>query len=159
MTTRNSLSVTLPAEDQILITRQFAAPRHLVYRAWTEPELIKRWWAGDRGQVTSVQVDLRIGGTWRFVMSASSGFEAAFHGEYLELVPNRRIVSTEVFEAVPDATAVNTITFAEQHGRTTLDVLVQHASKAARDMHLNSGMEGGLRSSLDHLEQVVHELR
>lgn len=106
MTTGNSLSVTLPAEDQILITRQFAAPRHLVYRAWTEPELIKRWWAGDRGQVTSVQVDLRIGGTWRFVMSASSGFEAAFHGEYLELVPNGRIVSTEVFEAVPDATAV-----------------------------------------------------
>lgn len=70
--------VTLPAETQILITREFDAPKHLVYRAYTEPELIGRWWSGERGEVMSVDVDLRVGGTWRYVMTANEGFEVAF---------------------------------------------------------------------------------
>src|SRR5919206_1841670 len=98
----SSATVTLPRENQILVTREFDAPRHLVYRAWTTPELVRRWWSGRRGEVTSVEIDLRVGGTWRYVMVANEGFEVAFHGEYRELVPNERIVSTEVFEGMPD---------------------------------------------------------
>jgi uncharacterized protein YndB with AHSA1/START domain len=142
-----------------MITRQFDAPRYLVYRAWTTPELIRRWWAGDRGQVTSAEVDLRPGGRWRYVMTANGGFEVAFHGEYREIVPDERIVSTEVFEGMPDAAAVSTATFAEQDGRTTLTILVEHTSQEHRDMHLNSGMEEGMNESLDYLEQVAASLR
>ena len=76
----SSALVTLPADNQILITRDFDAPRQLVYRAWTTPELIRRWWSGDRGEVTSAEVDLRVGGGWRYVMTAHGGFEVAFHG-------------------------------------------------------------------------------
>jgi uncharacterized protein YndB with AHSA1/START domain len=154
-----SAVVTLPASTQIMITRQFDAPRHLVYRAWTTPDLIRRWWAGDRGEVTSAEVDLRPGGSWRYVMTANGGFEVAFHGEYREIVPDQRIVSTEVFEGMPDAAAVSTATFAGQDGQTTLTILVEHSSQEHRDMHLNSGMEEGMNESLDHLEQVAASLR
>ena len=132
VTNSGSAMVTLPTDTQILITREFAAPRHLVYRAWTTPELIKRWWAGDRGEVTSADVDLRPGGTWRYVMTANAGFEVAFHGEYQEIIPGERIVSTDVFEGMPDNAAVSTATFTEHDGRTTLTILVQHTSKESR---------------------------
>jgi uncharacterized protein YndB with AHSA1/START domain len=150
--------VTLPTDTQILITREFDAPKHLVYKAWTTPELIKRWWSGDRGEVTIVEVDLRVGGTWRYVMTANGGFEVAFHGEYREIVPNERIVSTEIYEAMPDAEAVDTATFTEEDGRTTLTLLVQHASQEFRDAHINYGMEGGMQEALDHLEQIAVSL-
>ncbi len=102
VTSSGTAVVTLPTDTQILITREFDAPKHLVYKAWTTPELIKRWWSGDRGEVTSVEVDLRVGGTWRYVMVANGGFEVAFHGEYREIVPNERVVTTEVYEGVPE---------------------------------------------------------
>jgi uncharacterized protein YndB with AHSA1/START domain len=151
--------VTLPSDTQILITREFAAPRHLVYRAWTTPELIKRWWHAKRGKMTVAEVDLRVGGRWRYVMIADGGLEVAFHGEYREIVPNERLVSTEVFELVPDAEAVDTLTLTEQGGHTTLTILVQHQTKAHRDAHLESGMEAGLQDALDLLEQVAAKLR
>jgi len=150
--------VTLPTDTQILITREFDAPKHLVYKAWTTPELIRRWWAGNRGQVTLAEVDLRVGGTWRYVMVANGGFEVAFHGEYREIVPNERVVSTEIFEAIPDVEAVATNTFTETDGRTTLTILVQHPSQETRDGHINSGMEGGMNEAMDHLEQVALSL-
>ena len=158
MTTSNSAVVTLPTDTQILITREFAAPRHLVYRAYTSPDLIRRWWSGNRGTVTSVEVDLRPGGAWRYVMIANAGFEVAFHGEYHEIIPDERIVSTEVFEGAPDAAAVTTATFSEQAGRTTLSILVQHASQENRDVHINSGMEDGLQEAMNHLEEVASSL-
>lgn len=157
-TTSGTAVVTLPSDTQILITREFAAPKHLVYKAWTTPELIKRWWAGDRGEVTSIEVDLRVGGKWRYVMVAHGGFEVAFHGEYLEIEPNERLVSTEIYEGMPDGQAVDTLTLTEHDGRTTLTVLVQHQSKEHRDAHVESGMEGGLQEALDHLEQVAVSL-
>jgi uncharacterized protein YndB with AHSA1/START domain len=159
MTSSGKAVVTLPTETQILITRDFDAPRHLVYKAWTTPDLIKRWWSGDRGTVTLAEVDLRVGGTWRYVMTANQGFEVAFHGEYREIVPNERIVSTEVFEGMPDAPALTTNTFTEKDGRTTLTLLVEHSSQVFRDAHVNSGMEGGMQESMDHLEQVAISLR
>ena len=158
MATSGTAVVTLPTDRQILITREFAAPRHLVYKAWTTPELIKRWWSGQRGEVTLAEVDLRVGGTWRFVMMANGGFEVGFHGEYRELVENERIVCTEVYEGMPDAPALNTITFTEVDGRTTLSVLVEHARREHRDAHINSGMEGGMQEAMDLLEQVAISL-
>ena len=158
VTNNNSAVVTLPTDTQILITREFDAPRHLVYRAWTTPELITRFWAGDRGEMTSVEVDLRPGGTWRYAVRANGGFEFAFRGEYQEVIPNERIVSTEVFEGMPDAGAISTTTFTERGGRTTLTILVEHASKEDRDAHINSGMEAGMQEQLNKLEQVARSL-
>ena len=81
-------SVTLPTDEQILITRAFDAPKHLVYRAWTTPELVRRWWSGRRGEMTLVEMDFRVGGAWRYVMNARDGHEVGFHGEYREIVPD-----------------------------------------------------------------------
>ena len=159
MTSSGTAVVTLPTDEQILITREFAAPRRLVYKAWTTPELVKRWWSGLRGEVTSVEIDLRVGGTWRYVMVANEGFEVAFHGEYREIVPNERLVSTEVYEGFPDAEALDTLTLTEEDGRTTMTILVQHSSKAHRDAHIDSGMEGGMQEAMDLLEQVAVSLR
>src|SRR3954449_10367142 len=102
-TSSGTATVTLPTDRQILITREFDAPRHLVYKAWTTPELVKRWWHANRGQVTIAEIDLRVGGAWRYVSVTEGGMEVAFHGEYREIVPNERIVSTEVYEGIPDA--------------------------------------------------------
>jgi uncharacterized protein YndB with AHSA1/START domain len=164
VTSSGSATVTLPTDEQILITRLFAAPKHLVYRAYTTPELVCRWWAGRRGEVTSCEIDLRVGGTWRYVMLAQGGHEVAFHGEFREIVPNERIVTTEVYEmpgADPaDAEApVNTITFTETDARTTLAILVQCPSKELRDMIVDSGMEAGMQEGMDLLEEVAISLR
>jgi uncharacterized protein YndB with AHSA1/START domain len=158
-TTSRKAKVTLPKDEQILITREFDAPRHLVYKAWTTPALVKRWWSGRRGEMTLAEIDLRVGGTWRYVMVADGGFEVAFHGEYREIVPNERIVSTEVYEGMPDAEALDTVTFAEAGGRTTVTILVEHTSRAHRDAHIESGMEDGLQEAMDLLEQVAVSLR
>ena len=157
-TSTGTAVVTLPSDTEILITREFDAPKHLVYRAYTTPDLVKRWWSGDRGEVTSAEIDLRVGGSWRYVMTANGGFEVAFHGEFHEIVPNERIVGTEVFEGMPDGEAVNTVTFAEQDGRTTLTMLVQHSCVEHRDAHINSGMEGGMQEAMDHLEEIAVSL-
>jgi uncharacterized protein YndB with AHSA1/START domain len=159
MTTTRKAVVTLPTDTQILITREFDAPKDLVYKAYTTPELIKRWWSGDRGEVTIADVDLRVGGSWRYVMTANGGFEVGFHGSFREIVPNERIVSTDVFEGMPEGEAVETATFTEADGRTTLTILVQHQNQQHRDAHINSGMEGGMNEAFDHLEQVAQSLR
>ncbi len=159
MTSSGTAVVTLPTETQILITREFDAPKDLVYKAYTTPELIERWWSGKRGTVTGVEIDLRVGGTWRYVMMANEGFEVAFHGEFREIVPNERIVSTEVYEGMPEAEAVNAATFTEVDGRTKLTILVQHASREHRDAHIESGMEAGMQDAMDLLEQVAVSLR
>jgi uncharacterized protein YndB with AHSA1/START domain len=157
--------VTLPTDEQILITREFDAPRELVYRAWTTPELVKRWWAGRRGEVTSAEIDLRVGGAWRYVMVASGGHEVAFHGEFREVVPNERIVTTEVYEmpgAEPLPAAdepLNIVTFAEAGGRTRLELLVQCSTKELRDTIIESGMEAGMQEGFDLLEEVAISLR
>jgi uncharacterized protein YndB with AHSA1/START domain len=159
VTASRKATVTLPADDQILITREFDAPKELVYKAWTTPELVRRWWNAKRGEVTVAEIDLRVGGTWRYVMIADGGFEVAFHGEYREIVPNERLVSTEVYEGMPDAEALDTLTLSESEGRTTMTILVQHATKEHRDAHIESGMEDGMQDALDLLEQVAVSLR
>ena len=165
MTNSGTATLTLPTDEQILITREFDAPKHLVYKAWTTPELVKRWWHANRGEVTVVEIDLRVGGRWRYAMVTDDGFEVAFHGEYREIVPDERIVSTEIYEGLPEgvsdeeAATVNTAIFAEANGRTTVTLLIQATSKASRDAIIDSGMEAGLQDALDLLEQAAVSLR
>ena len=153
--------VTLPTDEEILITREFDAPRRLVYEAWTTPELVRRWWSGRRGEMKTADIDLRVGGTWRYVMEAQGGFEVAFHGEYREIVPGERIVTTEVFEGMPpsgEGDVLNVVTFAENGGRTRLELLVKCPSKDVRDAIVGSGMEAGMQEQLDLLEELAISL-
>ena len=165
VTSSGTATLTLPTDEQILITREFDAPKHLVYKAWTTPELVKRWWHANRGEVTVVEIDLRVGGKWRSVMVADDGFEVGFHGEYREIVPNERIVSTEIYEGLPEGVSeeegstVNTATFTEANGGTMLTLLVQATSKISRDAIIDSGMEAGLQDALGLLEQTAISLR
>ena len=165
MTSSGTAVVTLPRDTRIKIVREFAAPKHLVYKAYTTPELIKRWWYAKRGEVTIAEVDLRVGGAWRYVMVTPEGFEVGFHGLFREIVPNQRLVSTEVFEGMPgeappgDASAsVNSVTFTEKDGRTTLTVLSDYPSQEIRDIVIQSGMEAGMQDAYDLLEEVAASL-
>ena len=158
-TSKAAVKVTLPSDEEILSEREFDAPKHFVYTAYTTPDLVKRWFAGQRGVVTECEIDLRVGGRWRYVMLAHGQFEVAFHGEYREILPNERIVSTQVYEGAPDAPGLATTTFSEAGGHTTLAILVRHSSQENRDAHLNSGMEAGTNESLDLLEQIALSLQ
>jgi uncharacterized protein YndB with AHSA1/START domain len=161
--TSGTAIVTLPRDDQILITREFDAPKHLVYKAYTSPELVRRWWHANRGEMRVAEIDLRVGSTWRYAAITEDGFEVAFHGEYREIVPNERIVSTEVYEGADvEGSAqgtLNTATFTEENGRTTLTILVEAPSKEVRDAIIDSGMEAGMQDAFDLLEQVAVSLR
>ena len=162
VTSSGTAKVTLPTDEQILITREFDAPPHLVYKAWTTPELVQRWWAGKRGEMTLVEIDLRVGGTWRYVMVAGEGFEVAFHGEYREILPGERIVTTEVFEGAPPSDAgdvLNTIDFVDLGGRTRVDLMVDAPNKEIRDLITGSGMEAGMQEQYDELDALVASLR
>jgi uncharacterized protein YndB with AHSA1/START domain len=165
VTSNRRAKLSLPTDEQILIEREFDAPKHLVFQAYTTPELVKRWWHANRGEVTLVEIDLRVGGRWRYVMVTPDGMEVGFHGEYREIVPNERLVTTEVYEGLPqdvsedDAATVNTATFAEADGRTTLTLQIQAKSKVSRDAIIDSGMEDGLQDAFQLLEQVTGSLR
>jgi uncharacterized protein YndB with AHSA1/START domain len=162
MVTSGTAKVTLPADTQILITREFDAPARLVWEAFTNPEHVRSWWHAGRGEMTVCEIDLRVGGTWRYAMDVPGFGEVGFHGEYREIAPHERLVSTEAYEGIPDAdanAAVNTMTLEEVDGRTLVTILVEHVDKEGRDMHINSGMEAGMQDALDRLEQVAVSLR
>ena len=164
VTSDDRAMLTLPTDEQILVTREFDAPRRLVYKAWTTPELVRRWWHAKRGEVTVVEIDLRVGGRWRYVMVADDGTEVGFHGEYREIVSDERIVSTETYEGLPegvseeDGSTVNTATFADANGRTLVTLLIEAANKESRDAIIESGMEDGLQDALDLLEETAQLL-
>jgi uncharacterized protein YndB with AHSA1/START domain len=161
MTTSRSAKVTLPTDEQILVTREFDAPRHLVYKAFTTPELVRRWWHAKRGEVTVCEIDLRVGGKWRYAMVTPDGTEVAFHGDYVEIVPNEKIVAREIYEGIPEGSGeeLNTATFTDAgEGRTTYTLLIQTPSKQARDAILESGMEDGLQDALDLLEETARSI-
>jgi uncharacterized protein YndB with AHSA1/START domain len=159
-TTINSATVTLPSDTQILITRDFDAPRHLVWKAYTTPELVRRWWAGSHGTVTVAEIDLRVGGSYRYVLvsNGDEAFEVAFHGEFRAVEPTARLVNTEVYEGAPENTGVVTTTFTEVDGRTTLTQLCDYGTREVRDAVIDSGMEGGMQSSFDAMDVVVESL-
>jgi uncharacterized protein YndB with AHSA1/START domain len=160
---KGSAVVTLPSDTQILITREFDAPPHLVWKAWTTPELVKRWWHSNRGTMMTAEIDLRVGGKWRWVMIAAGGFEVAFHGQYREIVPDERLVYTEVYEGAPqgpdgEEAVLNTLVFAAKGTRTLLTNLTEARTKEVRDTIINSGMEAGMQDAFDLLEQVAISL-
>lgn len=160
-TTSRRAAVATPTDLQILITRELAAPRQHVWRAWTTPELVRRWWHAKRGEVTVCEIDLRVGGSWRYVMVTPGGMEVGFHGEYLEIVENEKLVSTETYEGLPegvseaDGSTVNTATFVDSDGGTLVTLLIEAVSKESRDAILQSGMEDGLQDALDLLEELA----
>jgi uncharacterized protein YndB with AHSA1/START domain len=164
VTSNHRATVTLPTDEQILVEREFDAPKHLVYKAYTTPELVKRWWHAKRGEMTIAEIDLRVGGRWRYVMVTGDGTEVGFHGEYREIVPNERLVTTEIFEGLPegvsddDAATLDTATFTEAEGRTMLTILIEAKNKVSRDAIIDSGMEAGLQDALELLEQAAASL-
>lgn len=157
---RDTFAVSTPSDLEIRLTRLFGAPRQLVYEAMTRPEHIARWWGqlGEGYSVPVCEVDLRVGGRWRFVNRHPQG-EAAFHGEYLELDPPARVVFTEIFEMYPDTVSVVTSELVEEGTATRLIATVRYPSKDVRDMVMGSGMARGAGISYDRLEDLVAELQ
>jgi uncharacterized protein YndB with AHSA1/START domain/predicted enzyme related to lactoylglutathione lyase len=154
MPNNGSLKVTTPAPNEIVLTRTFDAPWELVYEALTTPTLIRRWWGAKRGTMTVCEVDLRVGGRYRFAMKTNSGMEIAFSGEWRELSPPDRMVHTERFENAPGE-AVITTKLVEERGRTTMIATCVYSSPEVRDAVIRSGMEGGAAESYDALDGVV----
>ncbi len=158
MKNTGSLNVTLPADTDILMTRVFDAPRHLVWRCMTEPALMKQWY-GPRGhEMTLSEIDLRVGGAWRSVSRGPDGREVGFRGIYQEVTPPARLISTESFDDSPGDSLV-TITLDETDGKTTFRLLARYPSKEIRDMVVKSGMEHGAAESYDRLNELVVTLR
>lgn len=152
-----SAVITLPSAREIVITRKFDAPARLVFKAYTTPELVKRWWGFPTFEWLVCENDVRVGGRWRYVVR-HQGQEVGFHGDYREVDAPHRLVSTEVFEQFPageEAAAITTVTLEEQDGVTTMTTLVLHAEPEHRDAHIQSGMEGGMQLSMDRLEDLV----
>lgn len=156
MATRHgSATVTLPSDTEILITRSFEAPRALVWEAMTTPRHLLRWWGPTWHPLVACEIDLRPGGSWRFVSRDADGNELAWHGVYREVAAPERTVSTEVFEGFPDAESLNTTTLSEHDGLTTVQTLVAHRSKEFRDGHVDSGMEDGMQETFDRLDDLL----
>src|SRR5262245_28848208 len=114
-------TLSMPSDRELVITRDFNAPRRLVFDAMTKPEYVKRWWGIRKMPMVSCEIDLRVGGAWRYVVrDVDSGTDHAFSGEYREIVAPERLVSTERYEPIPNSDYVVTATFTERDGKTTL---------------------------------------
>lgn len=154
MTTTNktgTTTFTTPSDLEVAVTRVVAAPRALVFDAWTKPEHIANWMLGPEGWTMPVcEVDLREGGAWHFVWRGQDGTEMDMHGEYREVSPPERMVSTESWGADWPET-VNTVVFSEEAGHTTIVLTVSYPSKDARDAALATGMKDGMNQSFDRL--------
>ena len=153
-----SAEVTLPSDTKIRIVRRFDAPRDLVFDVWTTPEHVRNWWGWEKDPMTVCEIDLRVGGEWRFISVNEDYGEVHFYGEYKEIDRPRRLVSTEVFAPYPDSPALNTLTLEEGEGVTTMTIMVDYPSKEARDATIASGMESGLQHSLDRADTVLATL-
>lgn len=152
-----TLQVTTPSDREIALSRVFDAPRRLVFEAYTRPELVKRWLGVHNGWSLAVcEIDLQVGGTYRYLWRGPGGVEMGMRGVYREVVPGERIVATEVFDqSWYEGEAVGTVLFAEQNGRTTLTITVRYASQEVRDGVLRSPMEQGVAAGFDKLAQVL----
>lgn len=152
-------SFTVVSDREIRMERVFDAPPSVVFKAYTDPKRIPHWW-GPRDQKTRVDaMEVRPGGKWRFVHTDGDGQEAAFRGEYRDVVPNRRLVSSFEFEPRPGHVSTDTATFADEGGKTRLTVVTAFASKADRDWMLGSGMEQGARETWERLAELVEKAR
>jgi uncharacterized protein YndB with AHSA1/START domain len=160
-------TMELRGDREIVIARTFNGPARIVFDAWTKPELVKRWWAPKSHHVSVVGCDaaVRVGGGYRYVLRLDTGNEFAFSGRYTEVTPHSRLVYTQVFE--PTASGANegdeeviiTVTFDEHHGKTHLVSRSLCPSKEVRDAIIASGMEHGMRETMDQLDALVASLR
>jgi uncharacterized protein YndB with AHSA1/START domain len=156
----NALKVTLPSDREIRLTREFDAPRRLVFEACSKPEYVSQWWGRRGSSLTVCEIDLRPGGAWRFVERSADGTEHPFKGVYREIVAPERLVNTFIYDVPPfdQFEAVETHTFEERDGRTTLTTIALHQSTEARDGHLQSGMEQGAAETYDRLEELLAKM-
>ena len=155
---RFDLKITRVSDTELVLTREFDAPRDLVWKAMTDPALMARWWGPRRYQTVVDKMDVRPGGQWRMRNIAADGGEHAFRGEYREIVPPERIVMTFEYEPFPGHISVETMTLSEHEGRTVITVRDQFASKDDLDGMVNSGMESGARETYERLDELVREL-
>ena len=154
MKNTGTLQVTIPTDREVVLTRVFDAPRHLVFNAFSKPELLKRWF-GPRGwSLVVCDVDLRVGGGFRFVLRGPDGREMGMRGVYCEIVPPERSVHMESFDDFPGESQVTAV-FAERDGKTTLTATVLYPSKEVRDAVIQSGMEHGAAESYDKLAELL----
>jgi uncharacterized protein YndB with AHSA1/START domain len=158
----STLTVTTPSDLEVMMTRTFDAPRHLVYEAWTKPAPLRRWFGGEGGELIVCDIDLRVGGSFRFVWRLREGGEMGFGGAYREIVPNERIVVTENFDPPYDqemgGEAVTTTTLVERDGKTTLTSTTRYRSREARDGAIATGMEEGAAETFDRLAALLPTL-
>jgi uncharacterized protein YndB with AHSA1/START domain len=157
----DTFKVSTPSDREIRMTRLFDAPRQLVFEAMTKPEHVRKWWGciSDGHRVTQCEIDLRVGGKWRFVHAGPEGEYPAFYGVYKEIDAPGRLVYTEIFEPYPDGESLVTQLLTEENGKTRLDLTASYESLAVRDMVLKTGMEKGAAISYDRLEDLVVELQ
>jgi uncharacterized protein YndB with AHSA1/START domain len=155
-----NLKITTPSDREIVMTRVFDAPRQLVYDAWTKPDLLKRWLGVFGGWALVVcDIDLNVGGAYRYLWRGPDDAEMGMRGTYREIVPAERIVCTEVFDQPwYEGEAVDTLTFVELRGKTTATTTVLYASKTVRDAVLKSPMEHGVAAGYDQLEKILASL-
>jgi uncharacterized protein YndB with AHSA1/START domain len=153
------LAITTPSDLEIVLTRGFDAPAHLVFECLTKVEHVRNWWGGCDESEATFDIDLRVGGKWRFVLFMDEHGRHAFNGEYREIVPPSRLVYTFVYEPFPDHGALVTVLLTERNGRTTLTETVLHQTKEGRDGHLGSNMETGAARSYDRLETLLLEMQ
>lgn len=155
----SALKVTVISDTEVQLTREFAAPRELVFKALIDPTLFARWW-GPRKYTTIVdEMDARPGGAWRVRNVAADGGEHAFRGEFREIVPPERLVWTFEYEPVAGHISVETMTLTERDGGTLITVVDRFSSKEDRDAMLDSGMESGAAESYERLDEVLAELK
>jgi len=155
---KSELKITVISDTELLITREFDAPREVVFKAMTDPTLVARWWGPRKYRTVVDTMDARPGGKWRMRNIAADGGEHAFRGEFREVVPPERVVWTFEYEPLPGHISVETMTLTERDGRTLLTVRDQFASKEDLDGMVQSGMESGARESYERLDEILAEL-
>ena len=155
----NTLKVTLPTDTTIQLVREFDARRDLVWKAMVDPELVAQWWGPHGTTLTVKEMDLRVGGAWNFISHSEDG-DHPFKGVYQEITAPERIVQTWKYDVPPfdQYESLEAMTLTEQDGRTTLTTIVTHASKEARDGHVQSGMEGGAAETFERLDALLETL-
>lgn len=161
MTTANEIGAstfTTPSDREVVMTREVDAPRELVFDAWTKPEHVQQWMLGPSGWTMPVcEIDLRPGGAWRFVWGRADGTEMEMRGEYREVTPPERLVSTESWGGDWPET-INTVTLSEEDGKTTITQTVLYPSQEARDAALATGMKEGASVSFDRLAEHLRAM-
>ena len=154
-----ALTVTVPTDWEVAVTRVFDAPRRLVFEAWTSPEHVPHWMLGPEGWTMPVcEINLRVGGAWHFVWRRTNGTEMGMHGVYREIKPPERLVSTESWGGDWPET-LNTLVLSEEGGKTTATLTILYPSKEARDAALQTGMKDGLAPTFDRLDGYLLKVK